>query len=71
MPRYLRPRDAARYLGFAPSTLAGWRTYGTPGGVDLPFARIGGAVVYDRRDLDRFARAHRLIVKPPTEPKAA
>jgi hypothetical protein len=45
-PRLMRPSAAAHYLGVGVSTLAG---------LGLPTRKIGRAVVYDRRDLERFA----------------
>jgi hypothetical protein len=46
--RYLRPRDAAKYLGLSVQTLAQWRVSGSP----VPWRRLGRAVLYDRLELD-------------------
>ncbi len=54
MPRILRTRDAARYLGLRATTLNRWRTVrGTPDGP--VFVRLGGrAIGYDMIDLDKW-----------------
>ena len=49
----LRPREAAAYIGVAEGTLASWRSRA----VNLRFRRIGGAIFYDRAELDRFLSA--------------
>lgn len=52
-PQYLKPHEAAQYLGTSVSTLAKRRIYG--GG---PAAcRIGRAVRYAKADLDEFMAA--------------
>ena len=53
--RYLKPRDAARYIGVAYVTLEMWRCRGQ--GPD--FSRLGRSIRYDRRDLDAFMLRHR------------
>lgn len=47
----LNRKEAARYLGKAPATLAAWactKRY------DLPYLKIGAAIHYRKSDLDRF-----------------
>lgn len=51
-------KDAAEYLGIAPSTLEVWRCTGR---YNLPFEKIGRKVVYRREVLDRW-RAERTHV---------
>lgn len=55
--RFLRPRDAAAYLGLRPQTLARWRCEGGK----IPFVRLGRAVAYDVADLDAFAAAQKQL----------
>jgi hypothetical protein len=50
---WLRPGDAAEYLGLSRSFLAKLRVYG--GGPEYHY--IGRAVLYARDELDRFVRA--------------
>lgn len=47
----LSARDAAKYLGLAPKTLAMWRWKGVGG---PPFLKHGSKVVYRRSDLAAF-----------------
>ena len=49
-PAYVNTREAAKYLGLHADTLRKLRREG--GGP--PYARIGRAVRYDLRELDRF-----------------
>lgn len=53
--RRFRTRSAAAYLGVAKNTLDKWRIAGK----GPAFSKIGGAVVYDERDLDSFLIACR------------
>jgi len=55
--RYLRPNEAAAYLGIRPQTLARWRCEGGK----IPWVRLGRAVVYDLADLDAFADANKRL----------
>lgn len=55
--RFLRPNEAAEYLGVRPQTLARWRCEGGK----IPFARMGRAVVYDIADLDAFAASQKRL----------
>lgn len=48
-------KEAARYLGVAPQTLAAWTCLGR---YDLPYAKIGRRVYYRKSDLDAFAERH-------------
>jgi excisionase family DNA binding protein len=50
----LTRKDAARYLGFAPQTLAQWACSGK---YDLPFIKVGRSVKYRTSDLDTFIEA--------------
>lgn len=53
---YLRPDDAARYLGTTTSTLAKWRISGE----GPAFAKMGPRLVtYARRDLDTWLESRR------------
>jgi len=52
-PRFLRPEEAADYLGLASGTLANLRS--TRRGPR--FAKFGRAVRYDVQDLDAWAQA--------------
>ena len=51
---YLRPPQAASYLGVAIGTLSKWRVSGR----GPLFARAGRAVVYRRTDLDAWLAQH-------------
>ncbi|MGE0288165.1 MAG: helix-turn-helix transcriptional regulator [Bradyrhizobium sp.] len=57
-PQYLRPHEAAQYLGTSVSTLAKRRIYGLGGGPK--FCRIGRAVRYAKADLDEFMTASKV-----------
>ena len=52
--RWLSTKDAAAYLGVAPSTLANDRVTRLLG---LPFSRMGRHILYDRRELDAYLLA--------------
>ena len=52
--RWLSTREAAQYLGLAPSTLANDRCARL---LNLPFSRIGRRVVYDKQQLDAYLLA--------------
>ena len=49
---YLRPGQAADYIGISQSTLAKWRVSGT-GPV---FGKLGRTVIYRRSDLDAWVQ---------------
>jgi hypothetical protein len=51
--RLLSRPAAAKYLGVSPGTLAVWATNQR---YDLPYSKIGGKVMYDLEDLNRFIR---------------
>ncbi len=53
--RYLKSKEAARYIDVAYLTLEKWRSLGQ----GPPFTRIGKFVRYDRMDLDHFMNRHR------------
>jgi hypothetical protein len=57
--RLLTSREAACYLGgkISASTLAKWRCYQTPGSPQ--FTRLGGRVVYEAGELERWVAANR------------
>jgi len=48
----LRTPSAAEYIGVSPKTLEKWRLTGA----GPRYAKLGGAVIYDDRDLDEFVR---------------
>ena len=50
-PRYLRTKEAARFLGLSPRTLEKHRTYGT----GPRYSKLGGRVVYSLDDLQEWA----------------
>lgn len=50
---------AANYTGVSPRTLEKWR--GTR--IDLPFHRLGRAIVYSKGDLDLFLSKNRFAIK--------
>ncbi len=54
---WLRPNEAARALGLAPSTLARYRTHG--GGPR--FTKLRRVVLYDRADLFAWVASHRKL----------
>jgi hypothetical protein len=51
--RLLNTNRTADFLGVRPKTLAKWRVYG--GGP--PFVRLGGRVMYDVTDLEKYVAA--------------
>lgn len=50
---------AAKYTGISPRTLEKWRATRS----DLPFHRLGRAIVYSKDDLDQFLAKNRFAVK--------
>lgn len=48
-------KEAAKYLGVAPKTLAQWACHRTH---QLPYIKVGRQVQYFRKDLDRFLEAN-------------
>lgn len=56
MPKSLRTRDAAVYLGLSPGTLEVWRCKG----LGPRYSKLGKAVVYDPADLDAFLEARKV-----------
>lgn len=55
-PQYLKPHEAAQYLGSSVSTLAKRRIYG--GGPK--FCRLGKGIRYTKADLDDFMTASKV-----------
>ena len=53
--RYLKPRDAAKYLGVAYITLETWRGRGQ----GPSYCKLGRSIRYDRQALDSFMLSHR------------
>ena len=51
----LTTAEAANFLALKPASLTTWRCTGA---VRLPFVKIGGAVRYRRRDLERYLEDH-------------
>jgi hypothetical protein len=60
-PRYLRRRDAARFLGIAAATLRNWQYLGC--GPEC--ITVNGARLYEIRELVAFVDAHRLTIGAP------
>jgi excisionase family DNA binding protein len=56
---WLKPEEAAEFLGVTVDTLAAWRRNGRHA---LPFVRSGRIVRYRLADLERWAAAH--VVRP-------
>lgn len=52
--RYLRPKQAAKYLGLSRSTLAKMRIYGK----GPRYSKAGAVVLYDIEDLDRYVSTY-------------
>ncbi len=51
----LTENEVAAILALSPKTLRNWRCTGVyPGGVELPFVKLGRAVRYEKADLDIF-----------------
>lgn len=48
--RFLNETEVAEYAGLAVRTLQGWRVRGA----GPPFKKLGGAVRYDRRDVEHW-----------------
>jgi len=57
MPRNLRTREAADYLGVSPGTLEVWRCKGR----GPRYCKLGKVVVYDPTDLDAFRDARKVF----------
>jgi len=55
--KLLTPRQVARYLGVAESSLAVWRCNRR---YDLPYIKIGGAVRYDPADVAAFVESRKV-----------
>ena len=53
----MKTADAASYAGVSPRTLEKWRNTRS----DLPFHRLGRAIVYSKDDLDQFLARNRLL----------
>lgn len=52
---YLANKDAAKYLGFSPSTLNNSRYTGLLGGVKAPnFVKLGKTIRYKKPSLDKW-----------------
>jgi len=66
MPRSLRTREAAAYLGVAAGTLEVWRCKGR----GPRYSKLGKVVVYDPTDLDAF-RESRKVFTVDTMPAAS
>lgn len=60
-PEYLRRREAARFLGLAPSTLANWLCAGKGPAVH----HVGRVPLYDLAELRRFVGAGRVETVAP------
>lgn len=56
-------REAAKYLGLRPQTLAKWAMDGS----NVPFIRVGRSVRYRRSDLEEFLRRRTVGSLPPKE----
>ena len=56
-PEYVRRREAARFLGLAPRTLANWACIPGRG---PSFHRVGRTVLYDMGELRAFVAAGRI-----------
>ena len=50
---------AANYAGVSPRTLEKWRMTRS----DLPFYRLGRAIIYSKEDLDSFLEKHHSVNK--------
>lgn len=53
--RFLKTKEAARFLRLAEQTLVVARC--TKTGIQIPYVKIGGRVLYDREDLERFVES--------------
>ena len=53
----LNRREAARYLGVSPQTLANWRCSGTN---NVPMIKVGDKCVYRREELDEWMERRRV-----------
>jgi hypothetical protein len=55
LPRKMRPREAARFIGIAVSTLARMRARGN----GPPFSKPSGRIVlYDKEQIEKWLRLH-------------
>ncbi|MEA4856547.1 MAG: helix-turn-helix transcriptional regulator [Solidesulfovibrio sp. DCME] len=57
MPRSLRTREAAAYLGVSAGTLEVWRCKGR----GPRYSKLGKVVVYDPTDLDAFRESRKVF----------
>lgn len=57
MPRYFRPKEAARYVGGSNSNLAKRRMLGLP----PAYSKVGGRIIYDQEDLDEWIRSEKRL----------
>ncbi len=55
IPRYLRTRPAADYIGLSPRTLEKFRL----SGAGPTYSKVGRAVLYDRQELDLWLAERR------------
>lgn len=57
LPKYLPPKQAAKYLGVSIDLLQKWRT----NGVGIPYIKLGEStsslIRYDREELDRYLKS--------------
>jgi len=51
-------KEAAKYLGVSPGTLAVWATTKM---VNIPYSKLGRRVVYDQVDLDEFLSNNKVV----------
>jgi len=54
--RYLKTREAARYMNKAPGSLANERSKG----LGPPYCKVGHLCLYDVKDLDEFIQARKI-----------
>ncbi|BAH74966.1 helix-turn-helix transcriptional regulator [Solidesulfovibrio magneticus] len=66
MPRSLRTREAAEYLGVSPGTLEVWRCKGR----GPRYYKLGKVVVYDPTDLDAFREARKVFTADAMPPSS-
>ncbi|QAZ66798.1 helix-turn-helix domain-containing protein [Solidesulfovibrio carbinolicus] len=66
MPRSLRTREAAEYLGVSPGTLEVWRCKGR----GPRYCKLGKVVVYDPTDLDAFREARKVFTADAMPPSS-
>ena len=67
MPKSLRTKEAADYLGVSPGTLEVWRCKGR----GPRYSKLGKVVVYDPTDLEDFRDARKVFTVDtmPTSPR--